>query len=65
MLKKWNKNEFTVMKRRLNRFIPPIRFYNISSEDFLLKVRPFEEILDKIFKILIYNLIENHDMIQL
>ena len=34
-INKWSKNEFTVMERRLSRFIPLIRFYHISSEDFL------------------------------
>jgi len=33
------------MERRLNRFTSLIRFYYISSEDFLLKVYPFKEIL--------------------
>src|SRR6266498_5678121 len=27
-INKWNKNEFTVMERRLSRFIPSIRFYH-------------------------------------
>src|SRR6266498_1463319 len=44
-INKWSKNEFTVMERRLSRFIPSVRFYYISSEDFLLKVYPFKELL--------------------
>jgi len=44
-INKWSKNEFTVMERRLSRFIPSIRFYNIPSEDFLLKLYPFKELL--------------------
>src|SRR6266498_3953913 len=44
-INKWSKNEFTVMERRLSRFIPLVRFYYISSEDFLLKVYPFKELL--------------------
>ncbi|RIA80007.1 hypothetical protein C1645_839441, partial [Glomus cerebriforme] len=44
-INKWNKNEFTVMERRLARFIQSIRFYHIPSEDFLLKVYPFKKIL--------------------
>src|SRR5207247_1883383 len=44
-INKWNKNDFTVMERRLSRFIPLVRFYYISSEDFLLKIYPFKEIL--------------------
>src|SRR5437763_971971 len=44
-INKWNKNEFTVMERRISRFIPSVRFYHILSEDFLLKVYPFKELL--------------------
>ncbi|RIA80011.1 concanavalin A-like lectin/glucanase domain-containing protein [Glomus cerebriforme] len=51
-INKWKKNEFTVMERRLSRFIQLIRFYHIPSEDFLLKVYPFKEILPN-------NLIDN------
>ncbi|RIA84160.1 hypothetical protein C1645_832704 [Glomus cerebriforme] len=46
-INRWNKNEFMTMKKRLSRFIPLIRFYHISSEDFLLKVYPFKEILPR------------------
>ena len=46
-INKWNKNDFTVMERRLSRFIPLVRFYYISSEDFLLKIYPFKEVLPK------------------
>src|SRR6266542_2831813 len=58
---KWNKNDFTVMERRLSRFIPLIRFYHISSEDFLLKIYPFKEILpnDLINNILAYHMAPN------
>ena len=45
--KQWNKNEFTMMERRLNRIIPLIRFYNMPSEEFLLKVHPFKDLLPK------------------
>jgi len=44
-VKKWNKEETTIMERILHRFIPLIRFYYISSEDFLLKVYPFRILL--------------------
>src|ERR1700722_1136357 len=33
------------MERRLNRFISSVRFFHISSEEFLLKVYPFKELL--------------------
>ena len=33
-INKWNKNDFTVMERRLSRFIPLIRFYHISTSYF-------------------------------
>jgi hypothetical protein len=44
-VKKWNKEEITIMERILHRFIPLIRFYDMSSEDFLLKVYPFKVLL--------------------
>ncbi|GBC37676.2 BTB/POZ domain-containing protein [Rhizophagus irregularis DAOM 181602=DAOM 197198] len=44
---KWNKEEVTIMERTLHRYIPLIRFYYISSEDFHDKVFPFKEILPK------------------
>src|SRR6266496_4249376 len=59
---KWNKNEFTVMERRLSRFISSIRFYHISSEDFLLKVYPLKELLpnDLINNIFAYHMSPNN-----
>src|SRR3954452_7176217 len=44
-VKKWNKEEIIIMERTIHRFIPLIRFSNISSEDFLLKVYPYKELL--------------------
>ena len=41
-INKWSKNEFTMIEGRLSRFIPLVRFYQISSEDFLSKVYPFK-----------------------
>src|SRR3984957_17058191 len=46
-VKKWNKEENTIMERTLHRFIPLIRFYQIPSEDFLLKIYPFKLLLPK------------------
>jgi len=50
------------MERRLSRFIPLIRFYHISSEDFLLKIYPFKEILpnDLVNNILAYHMAPNN-----
>src|SRR6266536_6226683 len=61
-INKWSKNEFTVMERRLSRFISSIRFYHISSEDFLLKVYPFKELLpnDIINNIFAYHMTLNN-----
>src|SRR6266498_1383810 len=60
-INKWNKNDFTVMERRLSRFIPSVRFYHILSEDFLLKIYPFKEILpnDLVNNILAYHMAPN------
>jgi len=44
---KWNKDEFTIMERVLSRFIPLIRFYHITPENFLYKVYPFKDLLPK------------------
>src|ERR1051325_2424251 len=44
-VKKWNEEEIIIMERSLRRFIPLVRFHNISSEDFYVKVYPFKEIL--------------------
>ncbi|GBB83707.1 hypothetical protein RclHR1_01040012 [Rhizophagus clarus] len=44
-INEWDKNDFTVIERRLNRFIPLIRFYYISIEDFRSKVYPFKALL--------------------
>src|SRR6266498_1003627 len=61
-INKWSKNEFTVMERRLTRFIPLIRFYHISSEEFILKVYPFKELLpnDLINNIFAHHLAPNN-----
>ena len=42
---KWNKEEITMMGRTIHRFVPLIRFYHISSEDFMTKVYPFNKII--------------------
>src|SRR6266498_4375354 len=57
-INKWNKNEFTVMERRLSRFIPSIRFYHITSEDFF----SFKELLpnDLINNIFAYHMAPNN-----
>src|SRR4051794_493439 len=35
------------MERTIHRFVPLIRFYHISSEDFVFKVYPFKELMPK------------------
>jgi len=44
---KWSKEKVTIMKRTLHRYIPLIRFYYISPEDFLGKVYPLKKLLPK------------------
>ena len=44
---KWRQEEFNVFKRILYKFIPLIRLFYISSEDYFNKVRPYEDILSK------------------
>ncbi|CAB4444548.1 unnamed protein product [Rhizophagus irregularis] len=43
----WNKDHINIFKKVLNKFIPLIRFYGMSSEDYINKVKPYEEILSK------------------
>ncbi|RIA92254.1 hypothetical protein C1645_874890 [Glomus cerebriforme] len=43
----WIKDDFNIFKRILYKFIPLIRFYEISSEDYFNKVKPYEKILSK------------------
>ncbi|EXX76731.1 BTB/POZ domain-containing protein [Rhizophagus irregularis DAOM 181602=DAOM 197198] len=42
---KWNNEEIAIMKSTFQDFIPLIRFYQISSEDFHSKVYPFRVLL--------------------
>jgi hypothetical protein len=44
---KWNKEEIVIMERTIHRFIPLIRFYCITSIDFIIKVYPYKEIMPK------------------
>jgi hypothetical protein len=43
----WNQDDINIFKGILQKFIPLIRFYEISSEDFYNKVKPYEAILSK------------------
>ncbi|GBC07286.1 hypothetical protein RclHR1_07360009 [Rhizophagus clarus] len=43
----WNKDEIVIMEETIHRFAPLIRFDHISSEDFIIKVYPFKEIIPK------------------
>ncbi|GBB95861.1 hypothetical protein RclHR1_02630006 [Rhizophagus clarus] len=54
---KWSIEDVTKIKRLLHRFIPLIRFYDISSTDFFYKVYCHKEILPQD---LIHNLLEFH-----
>src|SRR6185437_435583 len=44
---KWSKEEITTMEGTLHNFIPLVRFYQISSEDFHNKIYPLKELLPK------------------
>ncbi|POG64722.1 hypothetical protein GLOIN_2v1483637 [Rhizophagus irregularis DAOM 181602=DAOM 197198] len=44
---KWRKEDITIIERSLHGFIPLIRFYHISSDDFLDKIYPLKELLPK------------------
>ncbi|RGB38449.1 hypothetical protein C1646_806395 [Rhizophagus diaphanus] len=44
---KWNDEEIRIMERTLHRFIPLVRFYCMSPEDFLDKIFPLKKLLPK------------------
>jgi hypothetical protein len=44
---KWNQENFNHFQRILYKFIPLIRFYEISSDDYFNKVKPYKKILSK------------------
>jgi hypothetical protein len=44
---KWNQDDINIFKKILYKFIPLIRFYDISSKDYFNKVKPYEQILPK------------------
>ncbi|CAB4431912.1 unnamed protein product [Rhizophagus irregularis] len=46
----WTKDELTLMERTLLRFIPLIRFHDITSEEYYDKVVPYENLLPKKLK---------------
>ncbi|GBC17495.2 BTB/POZ domain-containing protein [Rhizophagus irregularis DAOM 181602=DAOM 197198] len=44
---KWSNEDITIIERSLHGFIPLIRFYHISSDDFFDKIYPLKELLPK------------------
>ncbi|EXX75928.1 uncharacterized protein OCT59_004922 [Rhizophagus irregularis] len=46
-ISKWSKDDINIFKRVLYKFIPLIRFYDISSRDYFNKVKPYEKLLSK------------------
>ncbi|GET00865.1 BTB/POZ protein [Rhizophagus clarus] len=58
-VKKWDKDEITIMERTIREFIPLIRFCNISSVDFLSNVYPYKALLpeDLINEILTFHMV--------
>jgi len=44
---KWNQENFDNFQKMIHKFIPLIRFYEISSDDYFNKVKPYEAILPK------------------
>ncbi|RIA97005.1 hypothetical protein C1645_814668 [Glomus cerebriforme] len=41
----WTTNDFGILKKTIEDFIPHIRFYDISSDDFYYKIMPYSTIL--------------------
>ncbi|CAB4387780.1 unnamed protein product [Rhizophagus irregularis] len=42
---KWSKEDIIIMERSLHGFVPLVRFYHISSDDFIEKVYPLKKLL--------------------
>ncbi|GBB89320.1 hypothetical protein RclHR1_00160036 [Rhizophagus clarus] len=47
---KWTNDELNLMEKTLSRFIPLIRFHNISSEEYYVKVLPYNDLLPENLK---------------
>ncbi|GES77284.1 BTB/POZ domain-containing protein [Rhizophagus clarus] len=62
-IKKWNKEEISIMGRTLHKFIPLIRFYHINSKDFFLRVYPFKILIpdDTIDNVLAFHMVPNKE----
>ncbi|RIA84233.1 hypothetical protein C1645_808873 [Glomus cerebriforme] len=60
----WNKDEIAIMERTIHSFVPLIRFCHISSEDFIIKVHPFREILpmDLVINMLKFHMAPNKQL---
>jgi hypothetical protein len=57
----FSKDDFNILKNTLQQFIPFIRFYNLSSKEFLDKVLPYKKILSKeLYKDLLINHLSIH-----
>src|SRR3954454_20644183 len=58
---KWNKEDIMVMERTIQRFIPLIRFYDISPDDFISKVYPYKGILpdDLVKNVFTFHMVPN------
>ncbi|RIA96989.1 hypothetical protein C1645_871676 [Glomus cerebriforme] len=41
----WTSNDFNILKKTIEDFIPHIRFYEISSDDFCFKIMPYSTII--------------------
>jgi hypothetical protein len=61
---KWNEEDITIMKSTFQNFIPLIRFYQISSENFYLKIQPFRVLLPKdlVDNILAFHTVSNKEL---
>jgi hypothetical protein len=57
----WSSDDLSNVKQTIKEFIPLIRFYDISKEDFYLKVYPYKDLLphDLLSDILRYHMVPN------
>ncbi|RGB38431.1 hypothetical protein C1646_665385 [Rhizophagus diaphanus] len=61
---RWNNEDITIIERKIRGFIPLIRFFYITSENFVTRVYPFKRIMpeDLINKLLIFHMAPNKQL---
>ncbi|CAB4438883.1 unnamed protein product [Rhizophagus irregularis] len=57
----WSDDDFKIMKNTLQYCLPLIRFFSLSSDEFVQKIRPYKKILnDQLYEELIYSYLDSN-----